>query len=198
MAENQEQPRTEEDMRKSAELIVDTCFAVEKDDVVTIITDNRRSEEAEMVATVVSERGAWPVVMNNDTQVRRALKDTHFPMVPPRNLHTAMVTADEIIIMTDLEWANRFAHVSAVKTRKTLKTSLSDGMRDSSAMATNAELVLPTSEDEAGLARGVRVHCCEWELSAQLRRGRRQSSRRMLKLASTPARIYAIVARTGM
>ena len=115
MAENKEQPRTEEDMRKSAELIVDTCFEVEEGDVVTIITDNRRSEEAEMVATVVSERGAWPVVMNNDTQVRRALQDTHFPMVPPRNLHTAMVTADEIIIMTDLEWANRFAHVSAVK-----------------------------------------------------------------------------------
>ena len=110
MAKNQEQPHTEEDMRKSAELIVDTCFEVEEGDVVTIITDNRRSEEAEMVATVVSERGAWPVVMNNDTQVRRALQDTHFPMVPPRNLHTAMVTADEIIIMTDLEWANRFAH----------------------------------------------------------------------------------------
>jgi len=35
--------------------------------------------------------------------------------VPPRNLHKAMVTSDQIIIMTNLEWANRFAHVPAVK-----------------------------------------------------------------------------------
>ncbi len=110
-----EEVRTEADMRKSAELIVDTCFGVEEDDVVTIITDDRRKEEAEMVAQVVSERGGWPIVMNNETQVSRAMKDTHFPMIPPRNLHQAMVTSDEIIIITNLEWANRFAHVSAVK-----------------------------------------------------------------------------------
>jgi leucyl aminopeptidase (aminopeptidase T) len=110
-----EEPRSEAQMRKSAELVVDVCFAVKEDDVVTIITDDRRKDEAEMVATVVSERGGWPIVANNETQVRRALADTHFPMVPPRNLHRAMVTSDQIIIMTNLEWANRFAHVPAVK-----------------------------------------------------------------------------------
>ena len=68
-----EEVRTEADMRKSAELIVDTCFGVEEDDVVTIITDDRRKEEAEMVAQVVSERGGWPIVMNNETQVSRAM-----------------------------------------------------------------------------------------------------------------------------
>ena len=115
MADEEKDPRTEADLRAAAELVVDTCFAVEEGDVVTIITDNRRNVEAEMVATVVSERGGWPVVMNNDTQVRRGLQDTHFPMIPPRNLHQAMITSDEIIIMTNLEWANRFAHVSAVK-----------------------------------------------------------------------------------
>ena len=110
-----EEPRTEAQMRKSAELVVDVCFGVKEDDVVTIITDDRRKEEADMVATVVSERGAWPIVANNETQIRKALQDTHFPMVPPRNLHKAMVTSDQIIIMTNLEWANRFAHVPAVK-----------------------------------------------------------------------------------
>ncbi len=114
MAEEQE-PRTEAQMRASAELVVDVCFEVKEDEVVTIITDNRRKEEAEMVATVVSERGGWPIVVNNDTQVRRALKDTLFPMAPPRNLHTAILNSDDIIIMTNLEWANRFAHVPAVK-----------------------------------------------------------------------------------
>src|SRR5262249_30125695 len=40
---------------------------------------------------------------------------TRFPMAPPRNLHQAMISSDEIIIITNLEWANRFAHVSAVR-----------------------------------------------------------------------------------
>jgi leucyl aminopeptidase (aminopeptidase T) len=110
-----EEPRTEAQMRASAELVVDTCFEVTDGDVVTIITDDRRKPEAEMVATVVAERGGLPIVANNEAQIRRALADTLFPMVPPRNLHQAMVTSDQIIIMTNLEWANRFAHVPAVK-----------------------------------------------------------------------------------
>ena len=110
-----EEPRTEAQMRESAELVVDTCFEVTDGDVVTIITDDRRKPEAEMVAAVVAERGGLPIVANNETQIRRALADTLFPMVPPRNLHQAMVTSDQIIIMTNLEWANRFAHVPAVK-----------------------------------------------------------------------------------
>src|SRR5258707_2011064 len=110
-----EEPRTEAQMRKSAELVVDVCFGVKDGDVVTIITDDRRKEEADMVATVVSERGGWPIVANNESQIRRALQERHFPMVPPRNLHKAMGTSDQIIIMTNLEWANRFAHVPAVK-----------------------------------------------------------------------------------
>jgi leucyl aminopeptidase (aminopeptidase T) len=107
--------RTEAQPRAAAELVVDTCFEVTEGDVVTIITDDRRKPEAEMVANVVAERGGLPIVANNETQVRRALADTHFPMVPPRHLHQAMVTSDQIIIMTNLEWANRFAHVPAVK-----------------------------------------------------------------------------------
>ena len=45
-----EEPRTEAQMRQSAELVVDTCFEVTDGDVVTIITDDRRKPEAEMVA----------------------------------------------------------------------------------------------------------------------------------------------------
>jgi leucyl aminopeptidase (aminopeptidase T) len=36
-------------------------------------------------------------------------------MAPPANLHRAMVGSDEVIIITNLEWANRFAHVNAVR-----------------------------------------------------------------------------------
>jgi len=106
---------TESRMRQHAELIVDTCFTVARGDVVTIITDDQHAHMARVVADVAAERGASPVVMNNESQVSRALADTSFPMAPPKNLHDAMLAADEIIIMTNLEWANRFAHVSAVK-----------------------------------------------------------------------------------
>jgi len=102
-------------IRKDAELVVDVCMSVEADDVVTIITDDEHADLAAVVAEVCVDRGAWPVVANNEMQVRRGRADTHFPMAPPRNLHQAMVSSDEIIIITNLEWANRFAHVSAVK-----------------------------------------------------------------------------------
>ena len=106
---------TDAKLRQHAELIVDTCFTVGQGDVVTIITDDQHAHMAKVVADVAAERGATPVIMNNEAQVSRALKDTLYPMAPPKNLHDAMLAADEIIIMTNLEWANRFAHVSAVK-----------------------------------------------------------------------------------
>jgi leucyl aminopeptidase (aminopeptidase T) len=106
---------TTEEVRKDAELVVDVCMSVADDDVVTIICDNDHRGEADALAGVVVDRGAWPVIMNNEAQVKRGRADTHFPMAPPRNLHEAMVNSDEIIIVTDLEWANRFAHVPAVK-----------------------------------------------------------------------------------
>src|SRR5438270_8523974 len=100
---------------KDAALIVDVCFSVEEGDVVTIICDDDREEEAKAVAEVVVERGGWPVVMNNELQVRRGRADVRFPMAPPANLHRAMVGSDEVIIIANLEWANRFAHVNAVR-----------------------------------------------------------------------------------
>ena len=103
------------ELLSDAELVVDVCMSVEADDVVTIICDDDHREQAEAVAEVVVERGGWPVVMNNEHQVRRGRADVRFPMAPPRNLHEAMTASDEIIIITNLEWANRFAHVSAVK-----------------------------------------------------------------------------------
>ena len=104
-----------EDLLKDAALVVDVCMSVEDDDVVTIICDDEHVEQADAVAEVVVERGGWPVVMNNERQVRRGRADVRFPMAPPRNLHQAMVASDEVIIITNLEWANRFAHVNAVK-----------------------------------------------------------------------------------
>jgi hypothetical protein len=80
-------------LREHAELIVNTCFSVETGDVVTIICDDRHAHLARVVAQVASEKGAWPVIMNNETQVANGLADTLFPMAPPRNLHDAMLAA---------------------------------------------------------------------------------------------------------
>ncbi len=100
---------------RDAQLVVDVCFSVAKDDIVTIITDDAHLPLAQVVARVVAGRSARPVIMNNEEQVRRGLADTSFPMAPPRNLHQAMISSDEIIIITNLEWANRFAHTAAVR-----------------------------------------------------------------------------------
>ena len=106
---------TTDDLLEDAALIVDVCFSVEEGDVVTIICDDDRADEAHAVAEVCVERGAWPVIMNNELQVRRGRADVRFPRAPPANLHRAMVGSDEVIIIANLEWANRFAHVNAVR-----------------------------------------------------------------------------------
>ena len=105
----------QDNLLQDAALIVDVCFSVEEGDVVTIICDDDREDEARAVAEVCVDRGAWPVIMNNETQVRRGRADVRFPMAPPANLHRAMVGSDEVIIIANLEWANRFAHVNAVR-----------------------------------------------------------------------------------
>ncbi len=118
MATSPRTPAAPDDLARltaDAELVVDVCFSVQKDDVATIITDDAHRHLADVVGRIIADRGGWPVIMNNEQQVRRGLADTLFPMLPPRNLHKAMLDSDEIIIITNLEWANRFAHVSAVK-----------------------------------------------------------------------------------
>ncbi|MEX2612146.1 MAG: hypothetical protein WD380_01095, partial [Gaiellaceae bacterium] len=80
-----------ESLLKDAALIVDVCMSVETDDVVTIICDDDHASQAAAIAELVVDRGGWPVMMNNETQVRRGRADVRFPMAPPRNLHQAMV-----------------------------------------------------------------------------------------------------------
>src|SRR5438128_8025024 len=103
------------DLKQDAELIVDVCFTVEEGDVVTIICDDDREDEARAVAEVVVERGGWPVIMNNELQVRRGRADVRFTMAPPANLHSAMVDSDEVSIIANLEEADGFAQVNAVR-----------------------------------------------------------------------------------
>ena len=101
---------------EDAALVVDVCLSVEEGDVVTIICDDEHEEQAHGGRRGrASSAARWPVIMNNEMQVRRGRADVRFPMAPPANLHRAMVGSDEVIIIAHLEWANRFAHVNAVR-----------------------------------------------------------------------------------
>ncbi len=158
---------TSEKLRSHAEMVVDTCFTVAKGDVVTIITDDRHAHLASIVAEVAAERGAWPVVMNNETQVARCLKDTQFPMAPPQNLHEAMLRSDEIVIMTNLEWANRFAHVNAVRescANNVKIASVEPGMGEWDLTIEDILVSTQRAVDAIGKLRGVK-NCRVWSPS---------------------------------
>jgi leucyl aminopeptidase (aminopeptidase T) len=150
------------ELLKDAALIVDVCMSVEEGDVVTIICDDEHTEQAAAVADVVVERGGTPVVMNNETQVRRGRADVRFPMAPPANLHRAMVGSDEVIIIANLEWANRFAHVNAV--RETCEAngkiaSIEPGMGEWGLTREDLELAAQRTKDAvAALAGKKQVH----------------------------------------
>ena len=53
-------------LRRDAELVVGVCMSVDKDDVVTIITDDAHRAEADALAQIVVERGGFPVICNNE------------------------------------------------------------------------------------------------------------------------------------
>ena len=103
-----------ESLRKDAELIVDTCLSVEQGDVVTIICDDDHASPGQP-----SPRSSSSGRLAGHHEQRDAgapwSRRHPLPDGPPANLHDAMLGSDEIIIMTNLEWANRFAHVSAVR-----------------------------------------------------------------------------------
>jgi leucyl aminopeptidase (aminopeptidase T) len=105
-----------ESLSKDAALVVDVCMSVEADDVVTIICDDDHASQAAAIAEVVVDRGGWPVVMNNEVQVRRGRADVRFPMAPPRNLHQAMVSSDEGS-SSRTSMGQPLCHVNAVKRR---------------------------------------------------------------------------------
>jgi leucyl aminopeptidase (aminopeptidase T) len=99
---------------KGARLVVETCFAVKEGDAVLVICDEDHRREAEAIAGVAVSLGAYPVVADVSHHVSAALASMKVPMEPARNLAAAMEASDVIIITTNLEWANRFAHVDPV------------------------------------------------------------------------------------
>lgn len=118
---------------KGARLVVETCFAIKEGDAVLVICDEDHRREAEAVAGVAVSIGAYPVVADVSHHVSAALASIKVPMEPARNLAAAMEASDVIIITTNLEWANRFAHVNPVAAsvnRGAKIGSVEEGMAD--------------------------------------------------------------------
>ncbi|MCL5266082.1 MAG: aminopeptidase [Chloroflexi bacterium] len=100
---------------KGARLIVETCMTVQPDNSVLVIADEEHMPVAQAVAGAAYAAGAWPVVANVTPQVTACLASLKVPMEPPPHLAAAMLNSDVILIATNLEWANRFAHVNPVR-----------------------------------------------------------------------------------
>jgi leucyl aminopeptidase (aminopeptidase T) len=118
---------------KGARLVVETCFSVKAGDAVLVICDEDHRREAEAIAGVAVSLGAYPVVADISHHVSAALASMKVPMEPAKNLAAAMEASDVIIITTNLEWANRFAHVNpvAASVNKGAKIgSVEEGMAD--------------------------------------------------------------------
>lgn len=99
---------------KGARLIVEQSFDVQEGDAVLIICDDDHQREAQALAGVAYDRGAYPVVADVSHHVASALASLDAAMEPANNLAAAMKESDAVIITANLEWANRFAHVNAV------------------------------------------------------------------------------------
>jgi leucyl aminopeptidase (aminopeptidase T) len=102
-------------LTKGARLIVEHCMTVKANDKVLLIADDEHMRIAENIAGVAYSLRAYPVIANVTHHVTAALASMAVPMEPPEHLAQAMLHSDEIIITTNLEWANRFAHVDPVK-----------------------------------------------------------------------------------
>ncbi len=100
---------------KGARLIVETCMTVKEGDSLLVIADEEHRKEAQAIAGVAVSVGARPVIADVTPQVVACLADVTLPMEPPPHLAAAMVNSTEILIITNLEWANRFAHVNPVR-----------------------------------------------------------------------------------
>jgi leucyl aminopeptidase (aminopeptidase T) len=134
---------------KGARLIVEHCMTVKAGDKVLIIADHDHMPNAEAMAGAAFALGAYPLIVNVTHHVSSALASMAVPMEPPAHLAEAMMHSDEIIITTNLEWANRFAHVDPVRASvaKGAKiASVEEGMEDWDLTIQDIDLITQRAE----------------------------------------------------
>jgi leucyl aminopeptidase (aminopeptidase T) len=145
---------------KGARLVVETCFAVQKGDAVLVICDEDHRREAEAMAGVAFSLGAYPVITDVSHHVSSALASMDVPMEPAKNVAAAMKASDVIIVTTNLEWANRFAHVNPVAESVALGAkigSVEEGMADWNLSIDDIDQTMARAERIMAAMAG-----CEW------------------------------------
>ncbi len=100
---------------KGARFIVETCMHVEEGEKVVILYDEEHERHAKVLSGLCFARGAFPALIDMTPYVTAGQADTGYPMAPPEHIARAIVDAEVTLIYTNLEWANRFAHVPCVK-----------------------------------------------------------------------------------
>lgn len=134
---------------KGARLVVERCFSVQAGDSVLIICDDDHQREAQALAGVAYSLGAYPVMADISHHVSSALASMAVPMEPSKTLAAAMKASDVIIITTNLEWANRFAHVNPVAESVALGAkigSVEEGMADWDLTVEDIDLIVGRAE----------------------------------------------------
>lgn len=99
---------------KHANMVVNKCFDVQKGDNVLIIGDAEHMMEAQALSGCATQKGAHVLLADVTPYVNRCLYNMKESMAPAANLAGAMENSDVIMITTNIEWANRFAHVDPV------------------------------------------------------------------------------------
>ena len=99
---------------REASIVVNDGFRIQPGDVVTVLADGNHKLEAEALASAAGAAGGEVAIIDISPQVARGLISPGIPE-PPKNVHAAVTSSDVVIIKTEIDFAHRFAHTSAVR-----------------------------------------------------------------------------------
>ncbi len=99
---------------KEAEIVIENCFAVKKDQNVGILTDEDHMIEAKALAASAVQHGANVVLLDASAFVQAGMQISGIPE-PPSHIVGMMERVHAFILKTDMDFAHRFAHTEAAR-----------------------------------------------------------------------------------
>jgi leucyl aminopeptidase (aminopeptidase T) len=93
-----------------ARMIVNNFVQVKKDELVTIVTDFSRRNEAEALAIAVDEVGSDSVVIDMTRSVNKVVNGRDFWLTPPKNLLSSVQNSNVSIFTVNESYAFRLDH----------------------------------------------------------------------------------------
>jgi|BEDMetMinimDraft_2_1075160.scaffolds.fasta_scaffold01057_1 leucyl aminopeptidase (aminopeptidase T) len=99
---------------REASICVRKGFQVKPGDSVLVLTDGDHLDEAEALAAAANAEGSKIALMDISPLVVQGLLRAEIPE-PPKHVASAVKASDVIIIKTNIDYAHRFAHTTAVR-----------------------------------------------------------------------------------